>query len=93
MKVATIVTPDTIIRWHHRLIASKWTYPTKRVGRPGLMRKIRELIVKFATENSNWGYCRIQGALFNVGHPVSPTTIAKVLRENGIRPAPERPTS
>ena len=49
-QVATIVTPDTILRWHRRLIAAKWTYPTKRVGRPGLMKEIRELIVRFAAE-------------------------------------------
>ena len=48
MQVATIVTPDTILRWHHRLIAAKWTYPTKRVGRPGIMKEIRALIVRFA---------------------------------------------
>jgi len=45
-EVATIVTPDTILRWHRRLIAAKWTCPTKRVGRPGLMQEIRELIVR-----------------------------------------------
>jgi len=39
--IATIVTPDTILRWHHRLIAAKWTYAPKRVGRPGLMKEIR----------------------------------------------------
>ena len=33
-KVATIVTPDTIMRWHRRLIAAKWTYATKRVAAP-----------------------------------------------------------
>ena len=66
MQVATIVTPDTILRWHRRLIAAKWTYKAKRVGRPGLMKQIRELIVSFAKENSGWGYCRIQGALKNV---------------------------
>jgi len=94
MQVATIVTPDTILRWHHRLIAAKWTYPTKkRVGRPGIMKRIRELIVRFATDNSGWGYCRIEGALLNVGHRVSPTTIAKVLKEHGIKPAPERTSS
>ena len=59
-RIATIVTPDTILRWHHRLIAMKWTYPSKRVGRPGIMKAIRELIVRMATNNSSWGYCRIQ---------------------------------
>ena len=54
-QVATIVTPDTILRRHHRLIAAKWTYPAKkRVGRPGLMKTIRELILRFAKENSGW---------------------------------------
>jgi hypothetical protein len=51
LKVATIVTPDTILRWHRKLIAIKWTYKTSRVGPPGLMKEIRELIVRFAREN------------------------------------------
>jgi transposase InsO family protein len=93
MQVATIVTPDTILRWHRQLIAAKWTYESKRVGRPGLMKKIRELIVRFARENPGWGYCRIEGALRNVGHRVAPSTIRNVLKEHGIRPAPERSTS
>ena len=54
MQVATIVTPDTILRWHRRLIAAKWTCPSKRVGRPGLMKEIRALIVRFAKENTGW---------------------------------------
>ena len=91
--VATIVTPDTIMRWHRTLIAAKWTYAAKRVGRPGLMKSIRELIVRFASENSSWGYCRIQGELNGVGHRVSTTTIANVLKENGIKPAPDRPSA
>ncbi len=37
-QVATIVTPDTIMRWRRRLIALKWTFEAKRVGRPGLMK-------------------------------------------------------
>jgi transposase InsO family protein len=57
------------------------------------MKRIRELIVRFAKENSGWGYCRIQGALKNVGHRVAPSTIAKVLKEHGIKPAPDRPSS
>ncbi len=92
-RVATIVTPDTILRWHRRLIALKWTHEAKRVGRPGLMKAIAALIVRMAQENSSWGYCRIQGELKQLGHRVAPSTIAKVLKDNGIKPAPDRPTS
>ena len=53
-KVATIVTPDTILAWHRRLIAAKWTYAKKRVGRPGIMKEIRALIVRMATANSSY---------------------------------------
>lgn len=93
-QVATIVTPDTLMRWHHRLIALKWTHAAKkRVGRPGLMKTIKALIVRMALENSTWGYCRIQGELKDLGHKVASTTVANVLKENGIRPAPDRPSS
>ena len=93
-KVAAIVTPDTILRWHRRLIAEHHTYPHKnRVGRPGLMKSIRELIVRMATQNSGWGYLRIRGELKKVGHTVARTTIAKTLKDNGIAPSPDRPTS
>ena len=44
MQVATTVTPDTILRWHRRLIAAKWAYESKRVGWLGLMKRIRELM-------------------------------------------------
>ena len=92
-RFATIVTPDTIMRWHRKLIAAKRTFEAKRVGRPGLMKAIKALIVRMATANSTWGYCRIQGELKGVGHQVASTTIANVLTENGIKPAPDRPSS
>ncbi len=92
-QVATIVTPDTLMRWHHRLIALKWTYEAKRVGRPGLMKAIAALIVRMARENSRWGYSRIEGELKDIGHRVARTTIANVLKANGIKPAPDRPSS
>ena len=53
-QIATIVTPDTILAWHRRLIASRWTYPRKGVGRPGVMKEIRGLIVQMAGENPSW---------------------------------------
>jgi hypothetical protein len=92
-QVATIVTPDTILRWHRHLIARKWTFEPKRPGRPGLRREISSLILRMATENPAWGYTRIQGALRNLGHSVARSTVAKVLKDNGIPPAPDRPSS
>jgi len=92
--VATIVTPDTLMRWHRSLIAAKWTYLAKcRVGRPGLMKSIKALILRMATQNPSWGYSRIQGELKGVGHTVARTTVSNVLKANSIKPAPDRPSS
>jgi hypothetical protein len=57
------------------------------------MKEISTLIVRMATENSAWGYTRIQGALKNLGHDVARSTVAKVLKDHGIPPAPDRPSS
>jgi putative transposase len=92
-QVATIVTPDTILRWHRQLVARKWTYPTRRPGRPAVLDEIRRLVVRMATENPSWGYTRIQGALKNLGHRVSRSTIATILKAQGIPPSDDRPTS
>lgn len=92
-QVATIVTPDTILRWHRQLIARKWTYAPNRLGRPGVIKEIRRLVVRMAEENPTWGYTRIRGALKNVGHRVGRSTIARILKGQGIPPVPERPTS
>jgi putative transposase len=92
-QVATIVTPDTILRWHRRLIAQKWTFARKRPERPGIMKEVASLILRMATDNPAWGYSRIQGALKNLDHRVARSTIAKVLKGSGIPPAPGRPSS
>jgi putative transposase len=91
--VATLVTPDTILRWHRQLIAHKWTAVRRRVGRPGVLRETRELTVRMARENPTWGYRRIQGALRNLGHRVARSTVATILQAHGIGPVPERPMS
>jgi len=90
-QVATIVTPDTILRWHRELIARKWTYGGRRPGRPGVHAEIRRLVVRMATENPSWGYTRIQGALRSLGHRVARSTVAKILKDRGIPPSRERP--
>ncbi len=92
-EVATLVTPDTILRWHRQLIARKWTAQRRRVGRPGVLHEIRLLTVRMARENPTWGYRRIQGALQNLRHRVARSTVADILRAHGIGPVPERPMS
>jgi hypothetical protein len=89
---ANIVTPDTILAWHRKLIAKKWDYSTKKrsPGRPRTKRLIADLVVRMADENNWWGYTRIQGELVNLGHRISRGTVANILREHGIEPAPER---
>ena len=93
--IATIVTPDTILRWHRQLIASKFTHAAKRkrIGRPGLIKAIRDHIVRMAKDNARWGYVRIQGELKKLGHEVAASTIADTLKRAGIPPSPQRPTS
>ena len=92
-EIATIVTPDTLLRWHRQLIARKWLYPTPRPSRRGVLREIQRLVVQMAMENPTWGYTRIQGALKNVDHRVGRSTIARILKAHGLPPVPERPTS
>jgi putative transposase len=67
--VATIVTPETLLRWHRKLIANKYDGSQRRgPGRPRIMGEIRSLIVRMAQGNRDWGYRRIQGALSNLGY-------------------------
>ena len=93
MERTTIVTPDTILRWHRTLVAQKWDYSdrkTKKPGRPRIRQIIVDLILRFAGEKPSWGYDRIQGALANVGYPISDTTVGNVLKQHGVEPAPDR---
>jgi putative transposase len=91
LELDTLVSPDTLMRWHRRLAAQKWDFSERRgPGRPGIMREISRLIVRMERENPGWGYTRIQGALANLNHKVGRGTISNVLKRNGIEPAPER---
>jgi len=64
-EIATIVTPDTILRWHRQLVAAKWDYSSRRKQKPGwppVSEEVTRLILRMARENPTWGYDRIQGA-------------------------------
>ncbi len=90
-EVATIVTPETLLAWHRKLIANKYDGTAQRgPGRPRTAVDIEKLVVRLAEENRNWGYRRIQGALSNLGHAIARSTIAEILERHGIEPAPER---
>jgi putative transposase len=94
-EVANIVTPDTILAWHRRLVAQKFdgSQQRKAPGRPPIDPELEALLVRMARENRSWGYDRIVGALANLGYTVSDQTVGTVLKRHGIAPAPERKTT
>jgi putative transposase len=79
--------PETLLRWHRRLVAGAWTYP-HQPGRPPLDDDVQQLIIRLAKENPRWGYQRIQGELLRLRVEVSATAIRTTLRRHGLDPAP-----
>src|SRR5262249_20733388 len=84
-----VVTPTTLLRWHRKLVATRWTYAGK-VGRPQIDGEVRALVVRLVRENSPWGYQPIVGELRGLGVSVSATTVREILKAAGIGPAPAR---
>jgi putative transposase len=68
-QVATIVTPQTLLAWHRKLIAQEYDGSAYRTpGRPLTSSEISDLVIRMAEDNGGWGYRRLQGALSNLGH-------------------------
>jgi putative transposase len=91
-EMATLATPDTILRWYRERVAAKYDGSRARRG-PGRPRsheaKVAELL-RIARQNPSWGYTRLRGALENLGLGLGRSTIQRILREHGIEPAPLR---
>jgi putative transposase len=87
---AFAVSPKTLLRWHRRLVARRWTYARRGLGRPPPDAKLEELILRLARENPRWGYRRIVGELRKLGLSVSATSVRSVLKRGRIPPAPRR---
>ncbi|MGI5133215.1 hypothetical protein [Streptomyces sp. CA-106110] len=85
-----LVTPRTVLRWHARLVAKKWTYPHRRPGRPPKSEALRALVLRLARENDGGGYRRIHGELLNLGWKVAASTVWEILQRAGVDPAPQR---
>jgi putative transposase len=84
-----LVKPDTILRWHRRLVANRWTY-THRPGRRSTAVETRRIIIRLARENPTWGYRRIHGELARLGIAIAASTVWAILKNAGIDPAPGR---
>ena len=89
-RLGLLVTPATILRWHRRLVARRWTTQPARPGRPAIPAGLRALVIRLATENPTWGYRRIHGELAGLGYQIGASTVWTILHTAGIDPSPRR---
>ncbi len=85
LRINRLVTAETLLRWHRRMVRWRWTYP-RRGGRPQVDPQTVALIGQMARENPGWGYRRIRRELLGLGIRVAASTVRRLR----IPPAPHR---
>ncbi len=88
-----LVRPRTILEWFRRIYAEKYdsSKSRRRPGRPRKPEETRRLVLAIANDNLSWGYTKIRDAVnVGLGIEICRSTVANILNEAGIVPAPER---
>jgi hypothetical protein len=86
-----VVRPETILAWFRKLAAQKYdSSKARKAGRPRKAVDVRKLVLELARDNPGWGYTRIRDSLRGLKIEIGRTTVANILAEAGIEPAPER---
>ena len=80
--------PATILAWFRQLAAKKYDSSKAKRGRSPEPKDVRKLVVEMALANPGWGYrdALRTGLAVEIGR----TTVANILAEAGLEPAPER---
>jgi len=92
-QLGTIFSPATLLRWHRWFIARKYDGSDKRKTGPEPVKtkSVLDLVLRFASENPDWGYGRIHGELKALGHDVSWQTVRRIMKDRGLLNDPDSP--
>lgn len=91
LEIGPLVTPHTLLKWFRRLVAAKYDGSSQhQPGRPPKPEELRQLVVRIARDNDTWGYTKIRDVLALLGHEISRSTVRRILKADGITPAPDR---